>query len=43
MKLFQTATSIIVDQIIKFYDNDGSKVKKKKKGSRDISSGLLFV
>lgn len=32
MILFQTATSIIVDQIIKFYDNDGSKVKKKKKG-----------
>lgn len=42
MILFQTATSIIVDQIIKFYDNDGSKVKKKKV-SRDISSGLLFV
>lgn len=31
MILFQTATSIIVDQIIKFYDNDGSKVKKKKR------------
>lgn len=43
MILFQTATSIIVDQIIKFYDNDGSKVKKKKKRFQETSVADCYL
>lgn len=42
MILFQTATSIIVDQIIKFYDNDGSKVKKKRFQETSVADCYLY-